>query len=65
MVPLVTENPERFSAANGTFGTNVTTGGNVVTIGIKGNPHDKFYKKELRKSWSHQNRSKNGDVMGV
>ena len=49
MVPLVAngsqwyhwkpENPERFSAAKGTIGANVTIGGNVGTNGTIGSPN--------------------------
>ena len=41
MVPLkiLPMNPERFSAANGTIGANVTVGGNVGTNGTIGSPN--------------------------
>ena len=39
MVPLVYENPERFSAASGTIGANVTIGRNVGTNGTIGSPN--------------------------
>ena len=34
------ENPERFSATNGTIGANVTIGGNLGTNGTIGSPYD-------------------------
>ena len=39
MVPLLPENPERFSAANGTIVANNTIGGNVGTNGTISNPN--------------------------
>ena len=39
MIPLVTREPKRFSAANGTIGVNVTIGGNVGTNGTIGSPN--------------------------
>ena len=39
MVPLVPENPGRFSAANGTIGSNATICGNVCTNGTIGSPN--------------------------
>ena len=36
ILPMAPLNPERFSAANGTIGANVSIGGNVGNVGTNG-----------------------------